>query len=85
VGAGAGVHAGPVVEGVLGGERQCAYDFIGDTVNTAQRLCDAAAAGEVLVSQQALGADPAPQVPWREIQAKGKRAPVRALAIAPGP
>ena len=85
LGAGAGVHAGPVVEGVLGGERHRAYDFIGDTVNTAQRLCDAAAAGEVLVSQQALGADPAPQAPWREIQAKGKRAPVRALALAPGP
>ena len=35
--AGAGVHLGTVVEGVLGAEGSKAYDFIGDTVNTAQR------------------------------------------------
>lgn len=43
LGAGAGVRQGPVVEGLIGGEDTRAYDFIGDTVNTAKRLCDAAA------------------------------------------
>jgi class 3 adenylate cyclase len=88
--AGAGVHTGPVVEGVLGGERHRAYDFIGDTVNTAKRLCEAARAGEILVSQAALGegapvgggqTDGPADEPWREIHAKGKRAAVRAHSM----
>lgn len=76
LGAGAGVHYGPVVEGLMGGEGTRAYDFIGDTVNTAQRLCDAAASGELLVSQaacQAAGLAPGQQ---REVLAKGKREPL---------
>ncbi len=75
--AGAGVHWGQVVEGVLGAEGAKAYDFIGDTVNTAQRLCDAAAPGELLVSTQACeaaGLEPGRQ---RDIVAKGKREPLR--------
>ncbi len=76
--AGAGVHDGAVVEGVLGGEGAKAYDFIGDTVNTAQRLCDAAAPGEVLVSDEAAAAAGMAPARYREIVAKGKRAPLRA-------
>lgn len=74
LGAGIGVHAGPVVEGVLGGEAAKAYDVIGDTVNTAQRLCDAAAAGEMLVSTAA-GGSPA----QRQVRLKGK---AQAMAVA---
>ena len=46
----AGIHSGPVILNEVGtiGE----YTAIGDTVNTARRLQQAAAAGEVLVSQQ---------------------------------
>ena len=76
--AGVGVHDGQVVEGVLGGEGAKAYDFIGDTVNTAQRLCDAAAPGEVLVSEAATEAAGLQPSRYREIVAKGKRAPLRA-------
>lgn len=76
LGAGIGVHAGPVVEGVLGGDDAKAYDVIGDTVNTAQRLCDAAAAGEMLVSAAAGGL---PLV--REVSMKGKALPM-AVAVA---
>lgn len=79
--AGAGVHLGTVVEGVLGAEGSRAYDFIGDTVNTAQRLCDAAAPHELLVSAQACkAADLAPES-WRAITAKGKAEPVQAGSI----
>jgi class 3 adenylate cyclase len=80
--AGAGVHCGQVVEGVLGGEGAKAYDFIGDTVNTAQRLCDAAAPGELLISIttcSAAGLTPAQQ---RDVAAKGKREPLRAAVVA---
>jgi class 3 adenylate cyclase len=82
--AGAGVHVGPVVEGVLGAQGAKAYDFIGDTVNTAQRLCDAAAPGEVLASVQACAAAGIAPGPTRDVVAKGKREPVKAAAVGRG-
>jgi adenylate cyclase len=50
LGVGIGLHHGPVTEGLLGTERTKAFDVIGDTVNTAKRICDSAPAGTVLVS-----------------------------------
>jgi class 3 adenylate cyclase len=79
--AGAGVHFGPVVEGVLGGEGARAYDFIGDTVNTAQRLCDAAASGELLLSLETCRAAGLEPTRVREVAAKGKREPLQAVAV----
>ena len=79
--AGAGVHCGQVVEGVLGGEGAKAYDFIGDTVNTAQRLCDAAAAGELLASMVACDAAGLAPARQRDVLAKGKREPLRAALV----
>lgn len=80
--AGAGVHCGQVVEGVLGGEGAKAYDFIGDTVNTAQRLCDAAAAGELLVSVTACKAAGIAPTRFRDVVAKGKREPLQAAVAS---
>lgn len=82
LGAGAGVHYGPVVEGLMGGEGTRAYDFIGDTVNTAQRLCDAAGSNELLVSQTAREAAALAPGLQREILAKGKRDPLLASVYA---
>jgi adenylate cyclase len=79
--AGAGVHVGPVVEGVLGAQGAKAYDFIGDTVNTAQRLCDAAAPGEVLASVEACAAAGIVPKQTRDVVAKGKREPLRAAVV----
>jgi class 3 adenylate cyclase len=79
--AGAGVHFGQVVEGVLGAEGSRAYDFIGDTVNTAQRLCDAALPGELLSSVVACEAADLAQGPPREVHAKGKREPLHATRM----
>jgi class 3 adenylate cyclase len=81
LGAGAGVHFGPVVEGVLGAQGAKAYDFIGDTVNTAQRLCDAAQNGEALASLQACAAAGYTPGTQREVLAKGKRAPLPAVVL----
>ena len=69
-----GFHFGPTIE-----ENN---DLFGDTVNTAKRLCDAAASGELLVSQAACAAAGLPAGPPREVQAKGKRAPLLAQAFA---
>lgn len=82
--AGAGVHVGQVVEGVLGAQGAKAYDFIGDTVNTAQRLCDAAAPGEVLASVEACVAAGMAPGQTRDIVAKGKREPLRAAVVGGG-
>lgn len=79
--AGAGLHYGQVVEGILGGEGAKAYDFIGDTVNTAQRLCDAAGSGEMLVSRAACRAAGLATGEFREISAKGKREPIYAALM----
>jgi class 3 adenylate cyclase len=80
--AGAGVHWGQVVEGVLGAQGSKAYDFIGDTVNTAQRLCDGAAPGELLISVVACEAANMPLGALRDIIAKGKREPLKATVVA---
>jgi class 3 adenylate cyclase len=79
--AGAGLHHGQVVEGVLGGDGAKAYDFIGDTVNTAQRLCDAAGPGEFLVSRDACRAAGLAPGEFRELSAKGKREPIQAALV----
>lgn len=74
---GIGLHYGPLVEGVLGSSEVKAFDVIGDTVNTAKRICDKASGGEILMSQafmEQAGVQSAGE--RREIQAKGKDEPV---------
>ena len=80
---GFGLHAGPVIEGLLGSESVQAYDVLGDTVNVAKRLCDAAAGGEILVSVQAAAAGVGAE-PVRELTAKGKSQPLR-VHVIPSP
>jgi len=45
-----GVHAGPVVAGVVGQERY-QFDIWGDTVNVASRMSDKATPGRVAVTK----------------------------------
>lgn len=48
---GVGLHTGPVIEGLMGGADVKAYRFVGDTVNTAKRICTEAQPGQVLLSE----------------------------------
>ena len=48
---GVGINSGDLVAGYMGSTRTLSYTVMGDTVNTAARLCSHAAAGEVLVSE----------------------------------
>lgn len=81
---GIGLHYGPVLHGNLGSEKIMQYTVIGDTVNTAARLCDKCAPGKILMSDkfvESLGR----QVPLNElepIQFKGKSEPMKVYEFA---
>lgn len=84
LGAGIGVHVGPVVEGLMGASEYKGYDLLGDSVNTAKRLCDSAKAGEILVSEAVVNAleKPVSFDGPRGLAVKGKQLPLRVYAVA---
>lgn len=76
---GVGLHSGPVIEGLIGGAEVKAYRFVGDTVNTAKRICSEAQPGEVLLSESAFVqvAQAVLTGPAFELSAKGKAEPLK--------
>ena len=80
--AGAGLWIGPVVEGFFGAPEAPVHDVIGDTVNTAKRLCDHAEGGQLLAGP--LDDLPSSTTPQTSIHAKGKNQPVRAAVYLAG-
>lgn len=54
LGLGVGVASGPVTVGVIGGEGRLEYAAVGQPVNLASRLCEAAAPGETLLADETL-------------------------------
>jgi class 3 adenylate cyclase len=80
---GAGINSGLVVEGLLGSSELKRYEIIGDTVNTAKRICSAAESGELLVSKEVFikTADLFTLLESREISAKGKSVPLEVCLV----
>lgn len=85
---GVGVACGEVVHGAMGSEARMDFTVIGDVVNTGARLCSAADADEVLVTEAVAracaGALPTIELVAHEpLQVKGKREPVIVCAARP--
>lgn len=75
---GIGIHYGEAVLGLIGTEKRMDYTAIGDSVNTAKRIQENAAAGQILISATVFQqvSDQVKVRPVVPVQAKGKSQPV---------
>jgi len=74
-----GIASGPAAAGYIGTDQYVQYAVIGDTTNVAARICSAAGAGEILVSDETRRRHSGQRVAFEglpAIAAKGKEAPV---------
>jgi len=73
-----GVHTGPALLGLVGTESRVEYTAIGDSVNTAKRLQENAAVGQILLSREAAAPilDELDAEEVAPVQVQGKKAPL---------
>jgi adenylate cyclase len=80
---GIGINTGMVVTGAIGSSKSLQYTAIGDAMNTASRLCGAAKAGEIIVSEFTLGkvAGRVEAVPLAPVELKNKSQKLRIFNV----
>ncbi|MBV9280042.1 MAG: adenylate/guanylate cyclase domain-containing protein, partial [Chloroflexi bacterium] len=83
LGYGIGVNSGDAVVGNMGSSFRKQYDVIGDTVNTAARLCSAAGRGEIIIGERTweLVGDRLIVEETEPLRLKGKRRPLRTFRV----
>ena len=80
---GVGIHFGEAVLGLVGTEKRVDYTAIGDSVNTAKRIQENAAGGQILISRTAYDTVSHAVIaePCSPIFAKGKKEPLEVFQI----
>lgn len=80
---GIGINTGNLMAGYIGSSRTMSYSVIGDTVNTASRLCSSARPGQILISENtwARVKERFDASPLGKVQARGKFKPVNTFAV----
>lgn len=80
---GIGLNTGELVAGYIGSTRTMSYSVIGDVVNTAARLCSAAKAGQVIVSEDTYNLlnSEFECVEQEDVRAKGKSKPLKVYNV----
>jgi adenylate cyclase len=80
---GIGINTGDLVAGYIGSTRTMSYSVIGDTVNTASRLCSAANAGQIIISENTYDhiRDIFEVAELESLRVKGKLKPIRVFNV----
>ncbi len=84
LGFGVGIAVGYATLGQIGFDRRVDYAAVGSVTNLASRLCDEAAAGQIVISQRVFGMveDKLEAAPIGELTLKGFKRPMAAYAVA---